>query len=482
MPSARASSETKNSVLYAMVLFILLFLAATVLAIILYMNNEQYVTDARQAKEDLEVIANSRQISQVKGLAVVKGQTVRYTALDRIGNDLQYITGVVGGEEFGKVPLAGAEVIVKKRVEPLMARAEATLTSIGETPEAVEIVKTAGLASLCESLLDKAETLRDSVAQAELTIAQQDDLHEQNVAKLETAIEEITEELEQASRAAATYTVGYDNLHDKTTKDYEVIIADLNKQITDLRDREREAQAKNTDLTQAMADSEEKIRELNNRLKQYQPNPEMESAALEPDGFVVSVIPSDNLAYINLAQNDHIYRGLTFAVHDSYQVINKSGKGKGTLEVIEIMQDLAKCRITDVDPTNPIMKGDIIANLIWSADKKYLFCVTGDFDFDDDGLVDADGRDRIVSLIEGWGGVTSDRLTVKTDFLVVGEQPYVPERPADEYADSTTPAAVAHRKALDRARQYQEILDNAKGLGVPTFPKARFFYFIGYYQ
>ena len=53
MPAARAASEKQNTVLYLMILFVVLFLAAGVLAIVQYMNNEQLVSDALEAEERL---------------------------------------------------------------------------------------------------------------------------------------------------------------------------------------------------------------------------------------------------------------------------------------------------------------------------------------------------------------------------------------------------------------------------------------------
>ena len=90
-----------------------------------------------------------------------------------------------------------------------------------------------------------------------------------------------------------------------------------------------------------VAELQQGLSELRERLKGFQPTPETEMAALEADGYVVSVIPEDKIAYINLNKKDHIYRGMTFTVYDSYESIPKSGKGKGSLEVVEIMDSIS---------------------------------------------------------------------------------------------------------------------------------------------
>ena len=78
--------------------------------------------------------------------------------------------------------------------------------------------------------------------------------------------------------------------------------------------------------------------------------------------------------------------------------------------------------------TNPLREKDPIANLVWHRDKKYRFCVAGDFDFDGDGVAEPDGLTRIAKMIEQWGGLVTATLSVDTDFLLVGFPPQLPPR------------------------------------------------------
>jgi hypothetical protein len=195
----------------------------------------------------------------------------------------------------------------------------------------------------------------------------------------------------------------------------------------------------------------------------------------------VGIDERERLAYINLAKGDQIYRGLKFSVYDRFAPLPKTGKGKGAIEVIEIMDTISKCRITDFDASNPIMNNDIIANLVWNKDKKYDFCVAGDFDFDGDGSVDPDGLQKITELIEHWGARVVPTLSVDTDFLVIGHPPAIPTKPSEEYgADS--PIMKAYIKASLRLKEYDETFEKGKALDVPTFNLSRFFYFIGFFE
>ena len=117
----------------------------------------------------------------------------------------------------------------------------------------------------------------------------------------------------------------------------------------------------------------------------------------------------------------------------------------------------------------------------WDKDKKYQFCVAGDFDFDGNGEVDPDGQEQIVSLINNWGGQAVSSLSVDTDFLVLGQPPAVPMRPSEGDFDRNTEVAKKYNQAVQNADKYKKILQDGRSLGVPTFNTSRFFRFIGYH-
>ena len=50
----------------------------------------------------------------------------------------------------------------------------------------------------------------------------------------------------------------------------------------------------------------------------------------------------------------------------------------------------------------------------------------GDFDLDNDGKVDWNGRENVAAVIEAWGGEVVDKMSETTDFLVLGMGPTVP--------------------------------------------------------
>jgi len=474
MPSPRATSEPKKSMISALVIFVVLFLAAAVLAVVLFMNNEQLVKDKNDAVNALDEIANNSQRNALKPMIERSGSRVT-PAMSRVIQDMREMAQLIGGRDIGEFDLVGVRDLVTRRFEPLWPRLKGVFADPALAEPAV------GLATIVQNLLKQNEELLDKVNQAEINSEAQREQKERAIQTKDEDIARLGQELAVQTQAARANAESYSKLANEQTNRYEEIIRKRDEEIAKMQEELKQIGQEKDRLTTEIAKYQVTVKQLNDRLQQFQPKPETEMAALEPDGEVISMVSREKLAYINLNQNDHIYRGLTFTVYDRYQPIPKTGQGKGSLEVIEIMDNISKCRITHFDPTNPIMEKDIIANLVWSRDKKYNFCVIGDFDFNSDGLPDPDGRQRIIELIEHWGGVVTVVFSVDTDFLVVGNPPQLPPRPADEYIDTDAAVARQYRQAQQLVRDYDAIRAEGAALGVPTFNLSRFLYFIGFY-
>lgn len=473
MPASRATASQNNSLLITMVIFIVLFLVTTVLAVVLFMNNETLVKQTNTAVEELEEIASGRDRSALGQLVERKGGVVQKTAMQRIIADMSYMAALIGGEDMTTAPVVGIRAMIENETASLWQKLPYALSNASEAD------KSLGLIRITEAVIAEKDAWYNRYAQLELESDTKDEAYNQRLATLTDELEQTKERLATASRAADAAEKRYDKLLDDYRDNYENILNTRKQEIdqaqADIRRIREENRSLADDLKAAIATN----KEYNKRLQQFQPAPETEMAALEPDGHIVSVSARDRVAYIDLAKNDHIYRGLTFSVYDGFTTIPKDGRGKATLKVVEIMDTIAKCRITRDDSTNPIMEKDIIASLVWSRDKKYNFCVAGEFDMDNDGVIDPDGRRHIGEMIANWGGRIADTVTVDTDFFVIGEAPIIPVRPSEEEFDNMTDIALAYKQASEEFSSFQTVRTNAAELGVPTFPLSRFLYFIG---
>jgi hypothetical protein len=128
----------------------------------------------------------------------------------------------------------------------------------------------------------------------------------------------------------------------------------------------------------------------------------------------------------------------------------------------------------------PILQGDVVANLIWNSDRANVFVITGEFDLDGDGRIDSDGAAKIKTLIEKWGGRVTDAISIDTDFLVLGQQPQVLQRPTLEEQEVDPRAREKYEASLLKLNHYNELQSQAQALWIPVFTYERFLYFTGY--
>jgi len=474
MPAARASTESNTSFIIAIVIFVVLFLASGVAAIILYRERESNIQDREKAVNDRDQIANRAEISSIKPLVDRPGAPSRATAIGELTKDVRFIADTILGQGQTPADLLALRDEVAGKYQPV----EEALNAMAMEPK---IDPAIGLVSVVQNLIRQIEQLQDQIFTKDNQISQMITQHDQNLEARNTQIAQLQKQLDDEQRKAQTHETEYRNLGNQLEARYKEKKNDLQQQIASLEEKLKQAQDENRKMDGEIKKYQLELKLLNKRIVDIQPDPENEFAALETDGYIINVDERERVAYIDLAKGDQIYRGLKFTVYDRFRRIPKSGQGKGAIEVIEIMGEISKCRITVFNESDPIIENDIIANLIWSKDKKYNFCVVGDFDFDSDGLVDQDGLQKITELIEHWGGRVVSMLSVDTDFLVLGHPPAIPIRPSDEYGDDSS-IKKAYIQASRRLKEYGETIENGKALDVPTFNLSRFFYFIGFFE
>jgi type II secretory pathway pseudopilin PulG len=239
-------------------------------------------------------------------------------------------------------------------------------------------------------------------------------------------------------------------------------IDDLNQELNDSKTQMAAEMAKNEKSAEAQkSDLQGKIAKLDDSLKKMQTQMQLKSADLDklsgkfdvnakPNGKIVWVNQSQNLAYIDLGSDDHLRKRINFSVYDpsttdvsaikskqaaeasSETGTTKSGteaKSKGTIEVINITgPHMAVCRIVENPNTTPILPDDLIFTPVWRAGEREHFALLGVMDLDGDGT---DDRARIHDIIHQSGGVIDaevdekgnlqGEITYETRYLVKGK-------------------------------------------------------------
>lgn len=201
-------------------------------------------------------------------------------------------------------------------------------------------------------------------------------------------------------------------------------------------------------------------------------------------------VGSSNDVYIDLGAGDRLTPGLTFEIYDKTEGVPKLGDGvspdnmpvgKASIEVTNIGQNSSRCRIIKTNPAStPLSEGDICVNLVYDRHAKYNFMVYGDFDMNGDGIVTAGEADMVRNLCRRWGGGVVTKITVDTDFLVLGREPVVPQLSTEEKTDAILVAKQdAAREALNK---YEAVVNAASSLHIPIMNQNRFLYYTGYFD
>lgn len=209
----------------------------------------------------------------------------------------------------------------------------------------------------------------------------------------------------------------------------------------------------------------------------------------QADGNIVRTGGGDRV-FINLGRGDQIAAGMTFEVFDKLGVPrtrenepadDKLLKGKASIEVVRTEPGISECRIVRLSPGAAITEGDPIVNVVYDKNVKFNFLVYGKFNLDQKGEANDRDTDVIRRLIANWGGNVADQLNAKTDFVVLGEEPVVPNYTQDQLAREPE-KAFEKEQAETALEQYTDIRNKAQQLNIPVLTQNRFLYMTGYFE
>lgn len=345
------------------------------------------------------------------------------------------------------------------------------------------------------------------------------------LARANNLLQQQQQQLQQRDAALAELGKKYEALRTERDQKMAELTANLGKLQADLQAYQQQVGNQQTQLSEALAksreDAETQVRGRDAQLKKLQDElakaqlrikelqdtmqrdtPDVPDLSKQGDGRIVAVNPDQNLIYMDLGSQDHLVLGMTFEVFDSTRgvEIGEQGelRGKATVEVVDIGPRSSSARIVRSSFSRPILPGDVLANLVYSKDRKFKFYVFGNFDLDGDGQYTISDHDAVVQLIERWGGEVVNNgqragqlgaligkeaadqavLPLDTDFVIVGQEPEVPPQLA---AGERDPAIIqAQARAKQKWDEYLALRNEAAALSIPVINQNRFLALIGH--
>jgi hypothetical protein len=198
--------------------------------------------------------------------------------------------------------------------------------------------------------------------------------------------------------------------------------------------------------------------------------------ARRPDGKILRILSGEGLVYINIGSKDRVAEDLRLTVYP-YTGIPESGAGKAVIEVTDVGENVSECRILLQSKGEPIVTGDLVANVVYDALRNYNFVVEGDFDLDNKGDTTPAGNKAIRELVRRYGGRVISEISLDTDYVILGDAPARPRKPDDTDPEDAWNLYQERLKAFNR---FQTVEKLAKSNQTPRLSGKRFLDLIGY--
>jgi hypothetical protein len=456
MARTRTGGNTAYAV--ALVLFVILFLFAAVLAVLIYTQYNKAVLAQTTAERDLKTVATGQEIQTLN--AEYKERRDRdpgRTLVSLQRDDLRYLKT--------KIANLGDRSIEEVRGQ----LATAGVTDESGSTLVSELSKARDTARFQESKATEAAAAAQG-AESRATTA------EARAKDLEKQYEEARTQLAERVAAFEKLNNDYKALVDKQRTDLQTeAVAARTSQSELVAQKDSEIQALRTENI-AMADE---IRRLQNKQRFEPPDP---STAV--DGEIASILTEESLVYINRGREHHVIEGMTFEVFDKITGVVKNAvgdaRGKATIEVININPTSSVARIVRQNRGTAVVAGDLIVNAVYDPNTTFKFVVFGEFDLDRSGTPSLGDRRRVETMITEWGGALAEELTYDTDFLVLGQEPKLPDPLDPSILD---PVRIEQNAAeMRRYKTYNDLIAQAKELKIPVLNQNRFLILVGYYK
>lgn len=482
-----------NAMLYTLITFVGLFIAATTVAVIYYVKAEELRTRSDELQQEMDRLASREEVRNMPGIVGAKlpGQSNFGTVVEYLNDMVRFVKGTPVQPTSAEVKVANA----RQAVEPLLTRAGnyITLPAAGDQgmdPNAVDPNNPTDPNAAGPNQVALTYVIGELLARLDQTTEQRD-AAEKQLGDLRQRFDAAIATMRDTEQALTAKVGEYRQQVDQIKTDYNDLRAlveqnsdERAKTLLDQLEQVRaDARQSNQDLLRTQAElnvAQGRLQGALATVSDMRPAPDRESVAYRADGEVIMVNEAAGTVHINLGSEDHVYRGLTFSVYDRSAGITRDGKPKAEVEILAIDRRVATARILSSDRKNPIVTGDRVANLIWDANHENEFVVAGEFDLNGDGMPDYDAIRKIEALIRKWGGKVSEQVSATTDFVILGKEPQVPPEPTLDMLAIDPTATDKYNAARQGNEQYNQIRQRAEALWVPIFSYDRFLHFTGY--
>ncbi len=463
--------RTNPTVIYLLVAAVILMLISTAVAVLFYMESEDQAKVIVEQKQTIDEFGTASDLDNPK-IAAMRRQADRKPVIPRLQEEIEELASYVKPDQptFAGARESWQQLRRTEKAEEyeltsdkgLVWLIEALRSQLGDSKseEASLRREIAGLNETIESLRadisglkkdnsERVEELKSEVLALENKLQGREEAHRQAVQTLEENYKARREQLNDTIREK-------NDVIDDMRDEYNKVVVQLDRARTIIRELKTPKLPEDANLPEGQ------------RRTSF-------ASAKRADGKILKVIEADDVCYIDLGEDQNVSVGLTFSVY-SDKGIPTSGEGKAKILVTKVLEDSSECRIVEQERGQAVLKGDVIANVAFNQIRTPTFAVFGQFDLFGTERPSTEEAEIVESLIRRFGGKVVDEVSVKTDFVVLGVDPVVPPKPRDGTQDQGE-----YDRKLKYYRQYKEIEEKAKSLGIPIFNTTRFLAYTGYH-
>lgn len=441
---------------YLLIVFIFLTLIAVTLMVLTFNQKqdlEKQLDDLRKVKDKL---ASQRNMLEPEIASWLNDKQSNLTVIEQLVEERKALISHIVGS-------AGSTV------EDVNQRVKDTRTLVGGTGQSL-LEELKGFKLMLDAKEQQIQAITKERDDANQKFRDQEQVAVGLADKVKQMGDAFAKEKEQLSSQISKFQAEHDAKVEEVKKSWDTARDELNKSIASITEKSTKLDSEKKQLQNEVRDLKLVIKQ-----KEEQAKPRLDLMP-QADGKVVKILEGQNMCYISLGSQDRVIPGLTFSVY-STSGIPESGEGKAKLTVTEVSETISLCRIDNQVPMNPVIATDIIANVVYDPNRTYSFVVEGQFDLFGTGQPTAAGADEIRALVRKYRGNIADAVTPHTDFVVMGEEPPRPPKPAEAASEQ---AKKVYEDQLKEWRHYQDIRDQASKMQIPILNTNRFMALVGY--
>ena len=469
---ARVVQQRMSPYLYVVVIFVILFLISTALAVVFY---NMYAGARKDHKELTTQYAGVADGTDLKDVNIRKMQDNFKRDVRKARTKRGFIPKTAVRQLKGYIDKLSADIrgetgtFRQARIDANTALEEAK-----ESLEQVNLTRDHGLADIVSAFHREIRVKTNEVGSLNGVIAQLTQQLKDATKNLEDARTDFRTKMQEKDAKIRELDGKFKTLErdtlaklEQAKKEYQDSVGALQKNIA----------TQTTQIQTLQGEVKRWKKRYEREIKQVaKPAMDTERPSRRADGKILSVLSEEGLVYINIGAAHRVTEDLHLTVYP-YTGIPDSGAGKAVIQVTNVNKDTSECRILRQDKENPVIPGDLVANLVYSALRTYNFVVEGQFDPDNTGIATVAGNKAVKDLIQRYGGRVMKNVTIDTDYVILGEAPARPRKP-----DDTDPGGAwdLYQERMKTFKRYQDIKGLAQTMQVPTFNGKRFLDQIGY--